>query len=52
MMPTDMGNLPSELRKHLAVLGKKGGRARKKNLSKKELSQIGKKAARARWRNK
>ena len=44
--PTD------ELRKLLSELGKKGGRARAKNLSSRRLREIAKKGARSRWRKK
>jgi hypothetical protein len=35
--------------KHAAALGKRGGRARAKNMTAKELSEAGRKAVLARW---
>ena len=43
-MPNDSGKDPAAM-----ALGKKGGKARDKALSKKRKSQIAKKAAKARW---
>jgi len=37
------------LSQHLSNLGKKGGKARAKKLTKQQLSEAGKKAIRARW---
>jgi len=41
--------MKKELRDYLSKLGRKGGKARKKSLTKAELSEQGRKAVQARW---
>jgi phage gp16-like protein len=41
-----------EISQYLAKLGKKGGKARMKTMSKEERSAVAKKAAAARWKEK
>lgn len=45
-----MGNVADELKRHLSKLGKKGGEARARKLTKAQRKEIAKAGAVARWK--